>query len=62
MARVTDAAAAQRITAGDDAVAVGWYTMDEVVQVEKEQDYGTVAEVFGLALGLHQAGLVAFGK
>ena len=62
MARVTDAAAAQRVTAGDDAAAVGWYTLDEVVQVEKDQDYGTVASVFGLALALNKAGLVEFDK
>ena len=62
VARVTDAAAARRVVAGDDAAGLGWFTMDRVSRVEAKQSYGTVAELFAQAIELDRPGLVSFDE
>eukprot|EP00040_Diaphanoeca_grandis_P005428 m.32794 g.32794 ORF g.32794 m.32794 type:complete len:214 (+) comp16697_c0_seq1:181-822(+) len=56
--QVKDAHSATKIVAGDDAAAVAWYSLDEVVAVEQHQEYGSVSQVFARALAMIDVGLL----
>eukprot|EP00035_Acanthoeca_spectabilis_P027530 m.466930 g.466930 ORF g.466930 m.466930 type:complete len:239 (-) comp25715_c0_seq1:207-923(-) len=54
----TDSGTVGRVVAGDDADAVGWYTVDEIRAIEAAQATGECAEVASLGLRMSRLGLL----
>lgn len=57
-AEITTIEALAHVAAGDDAEDVQWFTPAEILQVEKEQEYGQVAHVVQRGLELSAAGVL----